>query len=323
MELADAGAELSARCDVLRSGVKRRQLQRERQLAARHAALEAATSLKASYTDVISDFRGGKFKSGTDGASAANKSLRRIGRHVDDLLRFLEASAGLQTSGDSPRSLCPSHSDPDGEMEGEPRLPESVMMAFVASHARSPSGARHADLVATEKDKLATLRRKLHESNESHTGEIRELEAQRRRCVAQIEECEHQIQAEREDAAESCAALKHRLGSVVVREQEVQMGAVAEIQHQLQAHLHELGRLVRERAELLVRRSRAAESGAEPRHNIAGYAALDHRQMPDAVAADGLLTERLRLKEKEVQELRSRAAAARSRYDKLVAEVGG
>merc|ERR1740129_137885 len=33
--------------------------------------------------------------------------------------------------------------------------------------------------------------------------------------------------------------------------------------------------------------------------------------------------ERLRLKEKEVQELRSRAAAARSRYDKLVAEVGG
>lgn len=97
------------------------------------------------------------------------------------------------------------------------------------------------------------------------------------------------------------------------------MGAVAEIQSQLQAHSEVLARLGRERAELHSRRCRMICRGANINR---GSSRSPSPGMPTRRLQPSL-EDKVSEKEQEVRQLRDRVTEARERYLALVAEAGG
>jgi len=323
-ELNEEGARLSEQCEVLRGRAGRQQLARERQLVARRAALDAASKLKSSYGEFAKQLREGKPRGAGDSAASAGKSLKRIGSNIDDLLRFLDESAKA-VEGSSQAGA-----DDEGEEEGkvleEVRLPQSVIDAFSGAQEQNQSGSPHSDLLVAERGKVLALQMAMREANESHKKEIARLKEQQQTFSEQRKQCELKLEEEKNRCLERRATFEAQLQEAGIRQTDVQMGAVAEIQHQLQAHSHELVRLGRERVELHAKRCHMICGGTGTGLNRSSSRSLspDWNRGEPAEDVNSMPTHRrLKLKEMDVCELRSRVTIARTRYEDLLADAGG
>eukprot|EP00929_Paragymnodinium_shiwhaense_P007277 TRINITY_DN111204_c0_g1_i1.p1 TRINITY_DN111204_c0_g1~~TRINITY_DN111204_c0_g1_i1.p1 ORF type:complete len:1503 (+),score=426.34 TRINITY_DN111204_c0_g1_i1:90-4598(+) len=310
---AEESKKLSKECDYVRGPVTYRQQQlRERQLVSRRAAMEAASKLKASYTELIGSIRGAASKGRTpaDVALSTQKSVRRIGKQVDDLLRFLESAGEEPPKFDDPSLDVTADMDSFDACWAAPdlQLPDAVMEAFLAAHEQNPSGSRNIEQLTKERQQLAQLKSSMAEANASHATQVAKLAGQTNTLQEELQLCEQELQSEKAVASETRTTLEQQLQQEGMRQTESQMKAVMDIPQKIHLHSNELARLRREHAELQARRlekswqmsSGKAELPADP-------------SMP--------LSRKVKLKEAEVTQLRERVAAQRRRYEELQAEV--
>jgi len=308
--LKEEGEEVTEASEKLRINAQVRQQHREHQFVVRHAMSEAAMKLKASYAEFIRDVKVGKTRTLADVTAVSNRSIRRIGKYVDDYLKYAEMASG-RTDDAGDRGCA------EDDVPWEMRVPEVLTQAFAAVHEQSAFGQSRAEIIQVERQKAHTLRAKTREDNAEHAADCDRLSQQSEWLRGELKQCDVEMQTEREHTAEACCALESHLQNASLQETRVQADAFTLVQEELRMHAQELARLRSERGELQTRRSRETERARAATSCGTGIDALSK--------SDEITNLAMQLKQKhnEVTDICRRIAAGRKCYDELVSELGG
>lgn len=270
---------------------------RDVQEYARSAAKESANNFRVAYTDIAKSSRSSTARpaAGTSGTSpapeAANRSARRLSRHLDDFLRFMAEVVAVGEAHEETSQL------PLQQMVNL-NLPAVLKEAYMGKFVQSDDGMSQAQQLDSSKEKLKVLKRELNDAG--HQNETQSLTKDLAELRRQIAEGEAKSREDRQRCEEAQQRLREGFKKAGYRRNEAQTHAVQKVQR-------ELGSFEREVA--LLRRERDALKAETP-------------VAPVAPSIESL-GNKLQQKETEVQELRNRVMSTRERYHALVEESGG
>mmetsp|Transcript_51062 Transcript_51062/g.114995 ORF Transcript_51062/g.114995 Transcript_51062/m.114995 type:complete len:711 (+) Transcript_51062:67-2199(+) len=238
IKLKEDIAAAAKRCDEARGANPEKDCHRDRLLLAKQASLEVLGKLKASYGEFTKDVRFGCKQGGwTDVAGNASKALRRIGRNLDDLMRFLDAEASWAAQVvEQPE---PKSEDVGGESDAAQRqaaaakLPQCLLEAYANANDRGPKAVWLEEMLTAEKQKVQMFQKKNAHASKAHEAEMRQL-------VQQTEDLSSQLARVELDFAESLnhgkttqACLEAELLEAFRERAHAQLRSVEEVQQQL------------------------------------------------------------------------------------------
>eukprot|EP00439_Symbiodinium_sp_Y106_P051226 s2715_g6.t2 len=178
---------------------------RDVQEYARSAAKESANNFRVAYTDIAKSSRSSTARpaAGTSGTSpapeAANRSARRLSRHLDDFLRFMAEVVAVGEAHEETSQL------PLQQMVNL-NLPAVLKEAYMGKFVQSDDGMSQAQQLDSSKEKLKVLKRELNDAG--HQNETQSLTKDLAELRRQIAEGEAKSREDRQRCEEAQQRLR-------------------------------------------------------------------------------------------------------------------
>ncbi|CAE7732682.1 PSR1 [Symbiodinium sp. CCMP2592] len=217
---------------------------RDVQEYARSAAKESANNFRVAYTDIAKSSRSSTARpaAGTSGTSpapeAANRSARRLSRHLDDFLRFMAEVVAVGEAHEETSQL------PLQQMVNL-NLPAVLKEAYMGKFVQSDDGMSQAQQLDSSKEKLKVLKRELNDVG--HQNETQSLTKDLAELRRQIAEGEAKSREDRQRCEEAQQRLREGFKKAGYRRNEAQTHAVQKVQRELGSFEREVALLRRER----------------------------------------------------------------------------
>ncbi|OLP95519.1 hypothetical protein AK812_SmicGene22347 [Symbiodinium microadriaticum] len=174
---------------------------RDVQEYARSAAKESANNFRVAYTDIAKSSRSSTARPGagtSPAPEAANRSARRLSRHLDDFLRFMAEVVAVGEAHDETSQLPLQMVNLN--------LPAVLKEAYMGKFVQSDDGMSQAQQLDSSKEKLKVLKRELNDAG--HQNETQSLAKDLAELRRQIAEGEAKSREDRQRCEEAQQRLR-------------------------------------------------------------------------------------------------------------------